>query len=156
MPENPTVLIDVENNSSFTALPSSDLIGAWCRHALETLNYSGEIYIGFINTPEMHAINLTYRHKDKPTNVLSFPFTAPPGIETSTLGDILICPEIIFQEAEEQNKKLEHHFAHMVIHGTLHLLGYDHETPEEAVIMESLEKKLLDHWNIPNPYGDSA
>jgi len=154
MPEIPPIFIHVENLSPFTPLPSSDFFEAWCRYVLETLNHPGEVYIGLITPEEIQKINFTYRHQNKPTNVLSFPFTAPPGIKTSTLGDLLICPEIIAKEAKEQGKKLDHHFAHIVTHGTLHLLGYDHELEQEAVIMEKLEIKLLEHWNIPDPYRD--
>ena len=146
------IQIDFENSTDFTPLPTPESFKTWCRYVLEKLKKTGEIYIGLIDPDQMQEINHTYRHKKKPTNVLSFPFITPPDIQTNTLGDLLICPQIVFTEAQEQNKKLEHHFAHMVVHGTLHLLGYDHETDEEAHQMESLETSLLKHWDIPNPY----
>ncbi len=149
-------------------IPKKIQIKTWCAHVLTNLNSlnnlkkSSEIYIGFINIKTIHDLNLTYRHKDRPTNVLSFPFELPPGLsqldpldqlnQPNQLGDILICPEVILKESQEQNKLFQDHLAHMVIHGTLHLLGYDHENDSEAEIMEALEIKFLNYFNIPNPY----
>lgn len=160
----------VENNAPKPSLispdrmPSKPEIKRWCRAVLNYLNQSGDVYIGLVNLQSIHDLNLTYRHKDKPTNVLSFPFELPPGLDlldpsllnqelNLNLGDVLMCPEIIIQEAREQNKLFQDHLAHMVIHGTLHLLGYDHEKNQEAELMEDLEIKILNNLKIPNPYS---
>ncbi|WP_288791436.1 rRNA maturation RNase YbeY, partial [uncultured Enterobacter sp.] len=97
-------------------------------------------------------LNLTYRGKDKPTNVLSFPFEAPPGIEMPLLGDLIICRQVVEQEAKEQQKPLEAHWAHMVVHGSLHLLGYDHIEDDEAEEMESLETEIMLALGYEDPY----
>lgn len=150
--------ITLQNSTEFSQLPSQAVCEHWCRETLMALGKFGEVYIEFMNPEAIQALNKTYRHQDKPTNVLSFPFALdiPAEIQTSTLGDILICPQIVEQEALAQNKKLEHHFAHMIVHGTLHLLGYDHQTDAEAHQMESLEKKILKQSGIDNPYDDST
>src|SRR5690606_12322097 len=101
---------------------------------------------------ESQALNLLYRGKDKPTNVLSFPCELPAGVDLPVLGDLVICQPVVNLEAAEQNKASEAHWAHMVIHGTLHLLGYDHEDDEEARVMESLETQLLTQLGYPRPY----
>lgn len=107
-----------------------------------------------VDIPEIQALNHTYRYKNKPTNVLSFPSDLPEAIQEDTglLGDIIICADIVEKEAEEQNKMLKAHWAHMVVHGCLHLLGYDHEEDKEASKMESLEIRILESLGLPNPY----
>lgn len=115
---------------------------------------SAELTIRIVDKNEMTELNSTYRHKNKPTNVLSFPFDMPEECDEDTLilGDIVICAEVISEEAREQEKKLEAHWAHMVVHGTLHLLGYDHEKESDADIMESEEIKILAALGFNNPY----
>ncbi|MGL5337628.1 MAG: rRNA maturation RNase YbeY, partial [Aeromonas veronii] len=93
-----------------------------------------------------------YRGKDKPTNVLSFPFEAPPGLELPLLGDLVICRQVVEREAEEQGKPLMAHWAHMVVHGSLHLLGYDHIEDEEAEEMEALERDIMQELGFADPY----
>ena len=105
-----------------------------------------------VDEAESHELNLTYRGKDKPTNVLSFPFEAPPGIEMPLLGDLIICRQVVEQEAKEQQKPLEAHWAHMVVHGSLHLLGYDHIEDNEAEEMESLETEIMLALGYEDPY----
>ena len=97
-------------------------------------------------------LNHEYRGKDKPTNVLSFPFEAPPGIELDLLGDLIICRQVVEKEAEEQSKPLLAHWAHMVVHGSLHLLGYDHIEDDEAEEMESLETEIMQTMGFEDPY----
>ncbi|RMF19432.1 MAG: rRNA maturation RNase YbeY, partial [Gammaproteobacteria bacterium] len=86
------------------------------------------------------------------TNVLSFPFENPPGLTLPLLGDIIVCPSVVAREAREQDKPLKHHWAHMIIHGMLHLQGYDHILDDEAEVMENLERQLLTQLDIPDPY----
>ena len=97
-------------------------------------------------------MNKTYRHKDKTTNVLSFPSDLPVEIDEAILGDVVICSEVVAKEAKEQNKTFNDHLLHIAIHGTLHLIGYDHVKESEAVEMENLEIKILEKMQIADPY----
>lgn len=138
-------------------LPTTQQFEHWVNHALSleanTADYpETEITIRIVDEPESQMLNATYRGKDKPTNVLSFPFEAPEGIELALLGDLIICRQVVEREAAEQNKPLEAHWAHLAIHGTLHLLGYDHLTEEEATEMESLETRIMHGLGFDDPY----
>lgn len=113
-----------------------------------------EVTIRIVSPEESQELNATYRGKDKPTNVLSFPFEQPPGLNLPILGDLAVCHEVVIQEAEDQQKSVENHWAHMIIHGTLHLLGYDHINDLEAEEMESLEVEILNSLGIDDPYID--
>lgn len=113
-----------------------------------------ELTIRLVDPDEGKQLNHEYRHKDYATNVLSFPFESPPGIEMSLLGDIVICADVIAKEAQEQNKQLLDHWAHMVVHGTLHLLGFDHIEEADALEMESREVEILNKLGIDDPYSD--
>ncbi|WP_110687588.1 rRNA maturation RNase YbeY [Salinicola aestuarinus] len=115
-----------------------------------------ELTVRFVERDESQALNRDYRGKDKPTNVLSFPFEAPPGIELPLLGDLVICHEVVVQEAGDQHKATADHYAHLVMHGCLHLLGYDHIEEEEADAMEALERELLARFAIADPYRPPA
>jgi probable rRNA maturation factor len=101
------------------------------------------VTVRLVDEAESRELNHTYRGKDKPTNVLSFPFEAPPGLELPLLGDLVICRQVVEAEAVEQGKPLMAHWAHMVVHGSLHLLGYDHIEDEEAEEMEQLERDIM-------------
>ncbi|MBJ8506325.1 rRNA maturation RNase YbeY [Acinetobacter seifertii] len=119
-----------------------------------------EIGIACVDLEESHQLNLQYREKDKPTNVLSFPSDIPeevlPMLDALPLGDLVICIPVVLQEALEQKKTAQNHFAHLLVHGVLHLLGYDHETSDEdAEEMEGLEIEILAKLNIANPYQES-
>lgn len=135
-------------------LPTQAQFELWLDAVLCERKPDAEVTIRLVEATESQSLNLAYREKDKPTNVLSFEFDAPPMIELPLLGDLVICKEIIEQEAQEQNKPLHNHWAHMVVHGTLHLLGYDHIINEEAKVMESLEKHILASLGIDDPYRD--
>ena len=113
-----------------------------------------EITVRVVSEQESQSLNLQYRGKDKPTNVLSFPFEAPVQIEVDLLGDLVICAEVVKKESNIQNKPIAHHWAHMIIHGTLHLLGFDHVLERDAQQMESLEIALLTKLAIDDPYQD--
>ena len=111
-----------------------------------------ELLIRIVSKDEIQSLNKTYRHQDKPTNVLSFPSDLPIEIDESILGDVVICTDVVASEAKVQNKTFEHHLIHMAIHGTLHLLGYDHVEESDANKMESLEIEILEKIEISNPY----
>ncbi|NVK74351.1 rRNA maturation RNase YbeY [Marinomonas sp. CT5] len=133
-------------------LPSEADFKRWVEKALPNSDEEFEVTIRIVDEEESHALNHEYRGKDKPTNVLSFPFEAPPGLELPLLGDLVICSQIVAKEAAEQDKELFHHWAHMTIHGILHLRGYDHINDDEADEMESIETELLASLSIPDPY----
>lgn len=150
--------IDLQIASENTAgLPTEAQFQHWVDKALameaKTADYpETEITIRIVDEAESHELNLTYRGKDKPTNILSFPFEVPEGIELPLLGDLIICRQVVEKEAIEQEKPLEAHWAHLAIHGTLHLLGYDHLTDEEAEEMESLETEIMQSLGFDDPY----
>ncbi|MCM2679093.1 rRNA maturation RNase YbeY [Echinimonas agarilytica] len=149
-----SIELDLQLASDANNLPSFNLFEQWTLAALEDLRDEAELTIRVVDEEESQTLNNTYRGKDKPTNVLSFPFEAPPGIDLPLLGDLVICAPIVAQEATEQNKSNEQHWAHMVTHGILHLLGYDHIQDEEAEIMESKERIILANLGIPDPYSE--
>lgn len=137
--------------------PSVSQLASWCNLAVQQpIPLGTEVTLRLVDAEESRQLNRDYRGQDKPTNVLSFPFA--PGIDLpaeaglSLLGDLVICVPLMQQEAQEQNKPLNNHWAHLVIHGMLHLQGYDHQTSATAEVMESLEIALLAQLNIPNPY----
>ncbi|ORM65875.1 rRNA maturation RNase YbeY [Pantoea rodasii] len=133
-------------------LPAENAFQRWLEAAVTPFQPESEVTIRLVDEAESNELNLTYRGKDKPTNVLSFPFEAPPGIELPLLGDLIICRQVVEQEAAEQGKTVEAHWAHMVVHGTLHLLGYDHIEDEEAEEMEALETEIMLALGYPDPY----
>ncbi|ALM91097.1 MULTISPECIES: rRNA maturation RNase YbeY [Alteromonas] len=135
------------------AIPSAEQVEAWANAVLAAENTGEqEVTVRFTDDEESQTLNHEYRGKDKPTNVLSFPFEVPPGIEMNLLGDLVICVPVIMREAQEQDKTPTNHYAHMVIHGILHLLGYDHIDDADADIMEAKEIRILASLNIGNPY----
>jgi len=140
------------------ALPLLADIEKWVTLAVlsgsETERDEAELTVRIVQSDESQQLNKNYRGKDKPTNVLSFPFQNPPGITLPLLGDLVICKEVVEKEAVEQGKELNVHWAHMLIHGTLHLLGYDHIVENEAVEMENLETKLLIYLGYSDPYNE--
>ncbi len=133
-------------------LPSERQLPNWASAALAKRRDQAELTIRLVDEQESQALNRDYRGKDAPTNVLSFPADLPPELELPLLGDLVICRQVVEREAREQGKAVSDHWAHMVIHGTLHLLGFDHIDDDEAEEMESLETALLKQLNINNPY----
>ncbi len=136
------------------AVPDDDTFRRWVATALEGHPEPVELVIRVVDEAESRELNRTYRGKDKPTNVLSFPFEAPPEVPLPLLGDLVICAPVVSREAREQGKSPQSHWAHMVIHGLLHLIGYDHQTDEEAQSMESRERELLARLHFPDPYAE--
>jgi len=150
-----SITVDIDNASNSENVPNNNDITHWATHALSVRDKpqaAAELSVRIVDAQEIQTLNARYRHKDKPTNVLSFPADLPDGIDIPLLGDIIICASVVEQEAQEQDKTLESHWAHMLIHGTLHLLGYDHIEDDDADIMEDLETQLLNAIGIKNPY----
>lgn len=146
--------LDLQLASSSTSLPTKAQFQTWVEAALLTYNKPFELTIRLVDNEESQALNLQYRDKDKSTNVLSFPFEVPEGIDLPLLGDLIVCCPVVESEAIEQKKSSEAHWAHMVIHGCLHLLGYDHIEDDEAQEMESLEIDILAKLGFNNPYEE--
>ena len=148
------IIVQVATSSN-TYSPKKKLIRQWAINALQAITQPTEVTLRIVDLDEMTLLNEGYRRKKGPTNVLSFPFNMPDGVDMDTpiLGDVIICAPIVNQEAIDQQKAANAHWAHMVIHGVLHLQGYDHETEEEATLMESLEINLLKTQGFPNPYS---
>lgn len=134
--------------------PDEAQLRRWCELALRQRTADSELTIRLVDEAEGRELNHTWRHKDYATNVLSFPAEIPEGIlDIPLLGDLVICVPVVEREAAEQGKALEAHWAHLVIHGCLHLLGYDHIEDDEAVEMEELERQLLAELGHPAPYA---
>ncbi|GAA6183845.1 MULTISPECIES: rRNA maturation RNase YbeY [Alteromonadaceae] len=145
------IQIACENNN----LPTAQQFEQWVKFALADQQIDEtELTIRIVTPEESQNLNATYREKDKPTNILSFPFEAPAEIELNLLGDLVVCADIVEKEAEQQNKLLSDHWAHMIVHGSLHLLGFDHVDDQDAEIMESLEVQILTKLGIDDPYQD--
>lgn len=156
-----TLDLVVQNDDALVGIPADADFLRWADAALQAadtaleLEEPYELTIRIVGQDESRQLNREYRGKDYATNVLSFPFEAPPDVDVAILGDLAICAEVVRKEAEEQQKDEAAHWAHMVIHGTLHLLGYDHIEDDDAEHMEALEIRVLASFGIPDPYGDS-
>jgi probable rRNA maturation factor len=148
-------------------VPGSVTLRKWAQHAYASgiaalparhrrvhaaLPQDAALCIRVVGSAESRRLDLAYRGKDRPTNVLSFPASAEERVATGTLGDLVICAPVLGREAREQRKALGAHWAHMVVHGTLHLLGYDHEKPRAARVMEELEVEILRGLGFHDPY----
>ena len=144
--------VEVQYAVTVDGIPEEDTIRQWVLQALPQHKKDSELTIRVVDEAEITALNRQYRGKDGATNVLSFPYEAITGVETDLLGDIVICAPVVASESVAQDKPLEAHWAHMVIHGVLHLLDYDHHQDAEAHKMESREAELLDSLGYANPY----
>ncbi|WP_127476093.1 rRNA maturation RNase YbeY [Sulfurivermis fontis] len=149
----PVIDLDLQVASAASGLPAEDDFRRWVAAALAGRRDEAELTIRVVDEEESAELNGTYRYKLGPTNVLSFPFEAPPGVELPLLGDIVICAPVVAREAQEQDKTAAAHWAHMTVHGCLHLLGYDHIDPAEAEIMENLERDVLSALGYADPYA---
>ncbi|MBB10703.1 MAG: rRNA maturation RNase YbeY [Alcanivorax sp.] len=153
----PTPSVDIQWASDAPDAPDESRLCDWVRHAAQTAGgVVGDITLRIVDEDEIRTLNREYRDKDKHTNVLSFPFEMPEGLPEDAmeplLGDIILCAPVVRREAMEQNKTLEAHWAHMVTHGVLHLLGYDHIDDDDAQIMEAMEIRALNEQGFADPY----
>jgi probable rRNA maturation factor len=137
-----------------TGVPAAASFRRWVEAALRGARRrkSTELAIRIVDTDEGRALNRDYRGKDYATNVLSFPAELPPGVALPLIGDLAICAPVVAREAAEQGKPLRYHWAHLTVHGVLHLLGHDHIEEAQAEAMEALETRILAGLDIPDPY----
>ena len=154
---NLSVHVDCNNQEE----PKPEAFESWVAtalsgdHARWRPTVIAEVSIQVVDSEEMTRFNHQYRGKESDTNVLSFPVDADLQKQTGLLGDLIICSDVVQREAQQQSKTPEHHWAHMTIHGTLHLLGYDHIADEDAELMEAIEVARLAQLSIPNPYNQT-
>ena len=148
-----SVFIDLQVASENNNLPTEEQLTLWATSAIGDQREESEISIRIVDTEEGQSLNHQWRNKDYATNVLSFPSDLPPELNLPLLGDLVICAPVVEREAKEQNKSTSSHWAHMVIHGTLHLLGYDHIEEAEAVEMEGLETQVMQSLGYDDPYS---
>ena len=147
--------INLDVQREVDALPNNEELLKWVTETLVFEKYSDtELTIRFVDEKESADLNKQYRHKSGSTNILSFPFETPAEVELDLLGDLVICTDVVKKQAVEQKKDEIAHWAHMVVHGTLHLLGYDHLTDAEADIMEDKEIKILSQLGYTDPYRE--
>ena len=150
--------VDVQVASDAAGIPTSDDIREWIERTVAAADpdRDADVSVRIVDEQEMRALNRDYREQDKPTNVLAFPAGdtgfVPPG-EMPLLGDIVVCAAVVAREADEQGKPPGHHWSHMLVHGTLHLLGHDHVTDPQAQAMEALERRILESLGIADPYA---
>ncbi|MDH5649136.1 MAG: rRNA maturation RNase YbeY [Gammaproteobacteria bacterium] len=145
--------LDVQYASECGDLPKESDIARWAEAALEGIKESIGISVRIVDEAESAELNRQYRNKSGPTNVLSFPFEDPPGVKSEILGDLVICAPVVSREAQEQNKPEQAHWAHMVVHGIMHLRGYDHINDEDAGKMEKMETTILTRLGFDDPYA---
>jgi len=144
--------VEVQHAVERQWVPEDEKFLRWASAAVK--REEAELVIRIVDETESAELNEHYRHKAGPTNVLSFPFEVPEGIPNNLLGDLVICAAVVEREAREQGKDLEAHWAHMVVHGVLHLQGYDHISESDAAVMEAEEIAILNDLGFPNPYEE--
>lgn len=148
-----TYYIDLQNASNNNSyIPKLQQLQLWVKRVLTDYYPEAELTIRVVEKEESAVLNQQYRHREGPTNVLSFPFEVQETLEIPLLGDLVICAPLLEEEAIAQGKTIEAHWAHLVIHGTLHLLGYDHQNEADATQMETKEIEYLNQLGYPNPY----
>ncbi len=150
--------IDIDDASGSEDVPDPPSLRRWVTAALSETDarHDAEVSVRIVDEAEMVELNGRFRRRAYPTNVLSFPAQLPEELDLPLLGDIVVCAPVVAREAGEQDKPPEAHWAHMLVHGTLHLLGYDHEHDDQALVMESLETRILTTMGYPPPYRDDS
>ena len=145
----PSLSLAVQYASSEPALPTRPRLRRWVSRAVDaTITGSVQVTLRLVDAEEGRALNRQFRHKDYATNVLSFPYSPPPQVA----GDLLLCVPVVLAEARQQGKAVDAHFAHLVVHGMLHLQGYDHDSGADAARMEGRESAILAQLGYPDPY----
>lgn len=144
----------VQNDFGRRGVPLSRSFEAWVRASLAGRRRGRtEVNIALLDLEAARELNFRYRGKDYATNVLSFPYEPAPQEKSGLLGDLVLCPPVVAREAAEQGKRVRDHYAHLTIHGVLHLLGHDHENEKDALEMEALERRILAEFGIEDPYN---
>ena len=147
--------VSVEYAIPRAGVPAAVSFRKWVAAALKGRIREADLALRIVGTKEGRALNRHYRGRDYATNVLSFPAELPEGVRLPLLGDIVLCAPVVAREAKEQKKALADHWAHLTVHGTLHLLGWDHEDAREAECMEQLEREILAELGIEDPYAEA-
>ncbi len=151
------LVLDLQLALDWPQLPQWAEFQCWAAASLTAMDGTRELTIRVVDEAEMATLNAAYRHKEGSTNVLSFPYeAAAPGVAPELLGDVVICAPVVAREAAVQGKAVLAHWAHMVVHGVLHLQGYDHQQARAALAMERLETEILNGLGFPDPYGDAS
>lgn len=155
MSGSPALDLTVRYGVARTGLPAPASFRRWAEAALNGGRHRrhAELSIRIVGLGEGAELNRAYRGRDYATNVLSFPAEPPPGVRWALLGDLAICAPVVLREAAEQGKRVRDHWAHLTVHGVLHLLGYDHIVDQEAEAMEALETRILAGLRIADPYA---
>jgi probable rRNA maturation factor len=148
-----TLIVDIQMASASEEAPDPQSIERWIGAAIGDQRESTELSVRIVDAEEGQALNEQFRGSTGATNVLSFPFENESPEPLALIGDIVICAPVVAKEAHEQNKALNAHWAHMMIHGVLHLLGYDHQNENDANLMESLETEIMQGLGFPPPYS---
>lgn len=150
--------VDVQLAVAADDLPGEANIAEWAAgvmQALESCEQKNEVCIRVVDEDESRELNRAFRNRDNSTNVLSFPAGIELPDNKKILGDIVVCAPVVRQEAQQQGKTMDAHFAHMVVHGMLHLYGYDHEQSSDADVMEQLEREILGRFSVGDPYRET-
>lgn len=147
-----TLEVDVQIACEGDDLPGQPEIREWARAAIGDSRDRAEVTVRIVDEAEGARLNSRFRHRDGATNVLSFPFEAPASVGVPLLGDIVICAPVVRREAMEQSKSERSHWAHMVVHGALHLVGFAHDDDDEARTMEAEERRILANLGFDDPY----
>jgi probable rRNA maturation factor len=149
------ITLDIQVVSKAPDVPASNEFERWTRETLKGLREQAELTIRIVDEAEIVELNGTYRNTRKATNVLAFPADLPPALELALLGDVVVCAPVVAAEAKAQAKPPRAHWAHIVVHGILHLLNYDHESDAEATVMMALETAILARLGYADPYFSS-
>lgn len=152
----PKVSVYLQKQVKMSHIPSKQQFEHWAQAALIKKKTPVEVTLRIVDSAESAQLNEKYRHKKGPTNVLSFTYSPIPGADHDSMGDLVLCADLVKQEAHCEHKTIVSHWAHLLIHGLLHLQGYDHEQPDEAKVMETLETKIMEKLGFPNPYLEMA
>ena len=148
--------VAVQRACAASGVPPSAKLVRWAEAALAGRSQGGQMTVRVVDEKEGAELNERYRRRAGPTNVLAFAFDAPELPSARILGDVVVCAPVAAREAREHAKRLDAHWAHLVVHGTLHLLGYDHDRTENATEMEAAEREILGRLGYPDPYTAGA